>query len=443
MRDIKIRKDNKKLLISFDIIFLVYTIGNFIAMGMNTMNIVTGYVLSGIFSFVVVAYLITYFIIRKKNIIVEAIDENSIPYYVSSYKHNKCNTRLILAFDCTNILFTVLVPVTFFMVLNFKEVYTRITAFVFIGVVLVEIAVLYKYFLIFHRPQRIEASDMTNTFSILDKKLLFLTIFILGIIYDFAIFTFDKPHFVVTYENLMLLEGSIALALVMMLATIFLTKIYYYYFDLKLIEQIDFSTVKKELIGKGKFAEVYKAYIKSLDQEYAIKKLVYLDESYIERFKQEFDFMKGLHHENLLQVYSYNEIDYEYLMDYMPYTLKDYIEKVHPNIEVKKYIVEQILNGMKYLHKHKILHRDLSKMNILIKDNESYPNEPLVKICDFGLCTKIDEELITRSKTDINSSIIDPILTKMKYYKEINDIYALGDIINYIYYESNDVKLDD
>ena len=38
MRDIKIRKDNKKLLISFDIIFLVYTIGNFIAMGMNTMN---------------------------------------------------------------------------------------------------------------------------------------------------------------------------------------------------------------------------------------------------------------------------------------------------------------------------------------------------------------------------------------------------------------------
>lgn len=46
----------------------------------------------------------------------------------------------------------------------------------------------------------------------------------------------------------------------------------------------------------------------------------------------------------------------------------------------RKYITYQILQGIAYLHKSKLIHRDVKPSNILIDTNCD------IKICDFGLC---------------------------------------------------------
>lgn len=48
-----------------------------------------------------------------------------------------------------------------------------------------------------------------------------------------------------------------------------------------------------------------------------------------------------------------------------------------------QYIALQILHGLKYLHDHHIVHRDVKPLNILIDEDSN------IKLCDFGLARKI------------------------------------------------------
>ena len=54
----------------------------------------------------------------------------------------------------------------------------------------------------------------------------------------------------------------------------------------------------------------------SVDTVYAVKKLESNDVLVIERFKAEFNIMKALNRHNLLRVYSFDELHYEYTIDY-------------------------------------------------------------------------------------------------------------------------------
>ena len=48
-------------------------------------------------------------------------------------------------------------------------------------------------------------------------------------------------------------------------------------------------------------------------------------------------------------------------------------------------IFSQIINGLIYLHRHRILHRDLSWSNILLSSDKK-----TIKISDFGIATQIE-----------------------------------------------------
>ncbi len=166
---------------------------------------------------------------------------------------------------------------------------------------------------------RIDAKEGYKLSSI-DKKLLFAITLLIMSTSTIGMFTVKVPHFVIHYVDMVAYEIIITVLLIISLTSVFISQIYYYYFDIKQLEQSEFNEIYLEEIGKGHYGIVYKAYIPSLNTNYALKRLISTDSKDVEKFKTEFEMMKMCNHPNLVKVYSINEIKYEYIMDYCDYS---------------------------------------------------------------------------------------------------------------------------
>lgn len=60
-------------------------------------------------------------------------------------------------------------------------------------------------------------------------------------------------------------------------------------------------------------------------------------------------------------------------------------------VKTKLNYAEQLIEGVNELNEKGFIHRDLKFENILVKDKE------IVKICDFGLCRKVNKKLFVDS----------------------------------------------
>jgi len=97
-------------------------------------------------------------------------------------------------------------------------------------------------------------------------------------------------------------------------------------------------------------------------------------------------------------------------------------KKLQMNMTLFKKLARDIAQGMNYLHRKKIIHRDLKSLNLLL---DSYNN---IKICDFGLSkAKTGADIMTKS---IGTPIwMSPELLKGEDYDEKVDVYAYGIIL--------------
>ena len=148
--------------------------------------------------------------------------------------------------------------------------------------------------------------------------------------------------------------------------------------------------------GSGAFGKVFKSTIKNTNQLVALKQIKFNEEkNKKEGFPitamREIILMKQLNHKNILSlkeivvspkketylVFEYMDFDFLRLIN-------DHKIKFKP--EHVKNIMYQILQGMKYLHEKRIVHRDIKCANILINKKGE------VKIGDFGLARIISKE---------------------------------------------------
>ena len=207
-------------------------------------------------------------------------------------------------------------------------------------------------------------------------------------------------------------------------------------FEGSLNPRFEDDALSPDYIGKGGYAIVTKFKLNEYGLCFAKKKLNpigYLKEG--ERFTTEYNLMSSVSHNNLLKVYSYNDEEKSYLMEYIPYTLKNFIRERYEFLSRNTLIdlMIQVLEGLKYLHNKHIFHRDLSLTNILIDVKEFNNSEEYIcKIADFGLA-KDPRKPLTSTYSLKKGTIIDPCLRKWEDFKEINDIYSLAFILNYIY----------
>ena len=154
-----------------------------------------------------------------------------------------------------------------------------------------------------------------------------------------------------------------------------------------------------ELIGKGGYSEVYKAYDVQKHQLVACKLIQLKDnwpeeikESYIKHTLRENSLLKILNHNKIVNLYDtieINESSFCNILEYCPGPDLALFIKKNGLIQEKiaLVIIVQILEALLYLNKlpNKIIHYDLKPENIIFTEDMK------IKITDFGLSKIIDE----------------------------------------------------
>ena len=230
--------------------------------------------------------------------------------------------------------------------------------------------------------------------------------------------------------------------------------------------------IKLDQLGEGSFGMVDKVYHKIDGIIYAVKKIPFIDKLSNDEFKEkvndsfkEVRLLAKMNHINILRYnsswieYYYweesfegssdksiNELEGTFLTLFLQTELCDFslnglLEEKKLNISQKKDIINQICDGLIYLHENEIIHRDIKPENLfllktyrskdtkILLDKES-DEKFLVKIGDFGLSKKIkmefDNENIIGAGTELYSA---PEQIRNNNYSEKSDIYSLGLVI--------------
>lgn len=201
------------------------------------------------------------------------------------------------------------------------------------------------------------------------------------------------------------------------------------------LELADHSKVDLIHVGEGSFANVHKFVDPNYGITFARKKLKRdADDRDAERFRREYEIMKGLDFPYILSVYRYDEVENSYTMEFCESTLEDYVKRRNNqpqfDFSLRRRIGLQFLYGLNYLHKKGICHRDLSLSNVLLRVFSD--GAVTVKLSDFGLA-KPRESDFTKTETEIRGTFVDPALDRFKDFEPVNDIYVVGFVLSYIF----------
>ncbi len=156
-------------------------------------------------------------------------------------------------------------------------------------------------------------------------------------------------------------------------------------------------------LGEGTFGEVHRARSKKTGAIVALKKILMHNEKdgFPITALREIKLLKLLSHPNVLRL---EEMAVEHqpkvgdkkkrsimymVTPYMDHDLSGLLENPSVTITVPqiKCYMKQLLEGVRYLHDQKILHRDMKAANLLIN------NKGILQIADFGLARHYDEDV--------------------------------------------------
>ncbi|VVC40742.1 Protein kinase domain,Protein kinase-like domain,Protein kinase, ATP binding site,Plk4, first [Cinara cedri] len=185
---------------------------------------------------------------------------------------------------------------------------------------------------------------------------------------------------------------------------------------------------KLELLGKGGFASVYRAQCLRTGHQVAIKEIdvrMMKKQNMIDRVRQEVEIHNQLKHPSILELYKVFQDDhYVYLILELCHNgeLLQYLKRNGNKLSEidARHILKQVVEGLLYLHKHNIVHRDLTLTNLLLT------KDMRVKIADFGLATQLnsrDEKHMTMCGTP---NYISPEVATRSSHGLETDLWALG-----------------
>ncbi|XP_028055987.1 cell division control protein 2 homolog 1-like [Camellia sinensis] len=185
-----------------------------------------------------------------------------------------------------------------------------------------------------------------------------------------------------------------------------------------------------EVIGSGAFGVVHKGLLLETKQTVAIKKMHPLDlhNGVPSTIMEEISLLEEMEHDNivkLLEALPNTDKEGYMIFEYLDYDLDKFMKKfpeISKNKQRIKNFMRQILSGLAYCHKLKIMHRDLRPANLLVDHEGS-----VVKIADFGLARKFGSPLGEYCPEVVNLCYMPPeILLGSHLYTTHVDVWSVG-----------------
>ncbi|KAF2220540.1 kinase-like domain-containing protein [Elsinoe ampelina] len=141
----------------------------------------------------------------------------------------------------------------------------------------------------------------------------------------------------------------------------------------------------ESVVGSGTYGKVYKAVHVYTKQHVALKKIRMDGErdGFPVTAIREIKLLQSLHHPNIvaLQETMVEKNDCFMIFEYLSHDLTGLLN--HPNFDLtaahKKDLAKQLFEGLDYLHRRGVLHRDIKAANILVSKSGQ------LKLADFGL----------------------------------------------------------
>lgn len=191
-------------------------------------------------------------------------------------------------------------------------------------------------------------------------------------------------------------------------------------------------------VGEGTYGKVYKARNQFTSEFVALKKLRL--ESEREGFPitaiREIKLLQSFDHPNVVglleMMVEHNQI--YMVFDYLDHDLTGLL--THPDLKLteghRKMIFKQLVEGLKYLHERRIIHRDIKGSNILLD------SKGVLKIADFGLARTM-KVLGDGDSPDYTNRVItiwyrppELLLGSTNYGREV-DIWGIGCLLMELY----------
>ncbi|KAK9805307.1 hypothetical protein WJX73_000155 [Symbiochloris irregularis] len=182
-----------------------------------------------------------------------------------------------------------------------------------------------------------------------------------------------------------------------------------------------------EELGRGAFGQVFKGLDQRTGNTVAIKQMALsgISPEGLHSVMGEIELLKNLNHRNIVKyIGSFKTRSHLYIiLEYMENgALSSHIKPSKfgnfPESLVAVYI-QQVLQGLAYLHEQGVVHRDIKGANILTT------KEGIVKLADFGVAAKLDEE---RDKQSVVGTPywMAPEVVEMTGLSAASDIWSVG-----------------
>jgi beta-lactam-binding protein with PASTA domain/predicted Ser/Thr protein kinase len=177
-------------------------------------------------------------------------------------------------------------------------------------------------------------------------------------------------------------------------------------------------------------ANVYLAEDQELGRRVAIKILNDRhanDDQFVERFRREAKNAAALSHPNIVSIYDRGEAEgtYYIAMEYLDgRSLKELIVSRGPApISVSVEYARQILQALRFAHRHGIVHRDIKPHNVLVDA------EGRVKVTDFGIARAGTSQMTEAGSIVGTAQYLSPEQARGTNVDQRSDVYSLGIVL--------------
>lgn len=183
-----------------------------------------------------------------------------------------------------------------------------------------------------------------------------------------------------------------------------------------------------EKIGEGGMSVVYRAtdtYTSDIVAVKILKQEFSYDEEFIKRFKNEAMAVQELSHPNIVSIYEMgSDEDVHYLiMEHIDGISLDELIKAKKKLPWRNAlnISAQILSAVDHAHSHKIIHRDIKPLNVMITV------DGVVKLTDFGIARAVSSATKSASNDSAGSvHYLSPEQVRGGFVDERSDVYSIG-----------------